>query len=137
MAIGKASDFKIYNDEVRGGVVETLTQATQALSAGSAGSIVLTTVSKRGDYAKESFFKNIASLVTRRDTTAVTTATDLALTMDEIISVKLNRKIGPVGQTRDAFRKVLMSTGVTLTSSTPSSRSGSACSVGCQLDGIT
>jgi hypothetical protein len=109
--IGKASDFKIYNDEVRGGVILTLTQAIDALRAGAAGAINLNTVSRRGDYAKESFFKNIAGLVTRRDTTSVSATDDMPLTMDEIISVKLNRKIGPVSQTRDAFRKVLMSTG--------------------------
>jgi hypothetical protein len=109
--IGKASDFKIYNDEVRGGVFLTLTQAIDALRAGAAGSINLNTVSRRGDFAKESFFKNIAGVVSRRDTTSVSAAEDMPLTMDEIISVKLNRKIGPISQTRDAFRKVLLSTG--------------------------
>jgi hypothetical protein len=111
MAIGKASDFKVYEDEMRGGIVETLTQSSAAMRSGSNGAIVLSTVSKRGQYAKESFFKSISSLVTRRDTTSVASATDLALTMDELISVKLNRKVGPVAQTLDAFKKVQMSAG--------------------------
>jgi hypothetical protein len=110
MAIGKASDFKIYQDEVRGGIVERLTQASAFFNA-AGGAIRLGTVSRRGDYAKESFFKSISSLVTRRDTTSVAAATDLALAMDEIISVKLNRKIGPVAQTLDAFRKVELAAG--------------------------
>lgn len=110
MATGKASDFKVYQDEMRGGIVERLTQAS-AFFNGAGGAIRLGTVSRRGDYAKDSFFKSIASLVTRRDTTSVSTATDLAVTMDEIISVKLNRKIGPIGQTLDAFRKIEMAAG--------------------------
>lgn len=107
MTIGKASNFKVYQDELRGGIVETLMQAS-AYFNGAGGAIALTSVSRRGDYAKESFFKNIANVVTRRDTTSVSAATDLLLTMDEIISVKLNRKIGPVNQTYDAFAKVAM-----------------------------
>lgn len=110
MAIGKASDFVIYQDEVRGAIVETLTQASNYFNT-AGGVIRLSTVSRRGDYAKESFFQNIAGLVTRRDTTSVTPATDLALPMEEMISVKLNRKIGPVAQTYDAFRKVALSAG--------------------------
>lgn len=107
MTIGKATNFKVYQDELRGGIVETLTQASNFFnSAGNA--IVMSTVSRRGDYAKESFFKNISSLVSRRDTTSVSAATSLPLTMDEIISVKLNRKVGPVDQTYDAFAKVAM-----------------------------
>jgi hypothetical protein len=107
MTIGKASNFKVYQDEMRGGIVETLTQASNYFNtAGNA--INLSTVSRRGDYAKESFFKSIATIVSRRDTTSVSAATDLPLLMDEIISVKLNRKIGPVTQTYDAFAKVAM-----------------------------
>lgn len=107
MTIGKASNFKVYQDELRGGIVETLMQASNYFNA-AGGVIALTSVSRRGDYAKESFFKNIANMVTRRDTTSVSAATDLLMSMDEIISVKLNRKIGPVNQTYDAFAKVAM-----------------------------
>lgn len=110
MAIGKASDFQIYQDEVRGGIVERLTQASAFFNA-AGGAIRLGTVSRRGDYAKESFFKSISGLVSRRDATSVSAATDLAVAMDEIISVKLNRKIGPIAQTLDAFRKVELAAG--------------------------
>jgi hypothetical protein len=110
MAIGKASDFVVYQDEVRGAIVETLTQASDYFNT-AGGAIRLSTVSRRGDYAKESFFQNIAGLVSRRNTTSVGAATDLELKMEEIISVKLNRKVGPVAQTYDAFRKVLLQAG--------------------------
>jgi hypothetical protein len=107
MTIGKASNFKIYQDEMRGGIVETLTQASNYFN-GAGGAITLSTVSRRGDYAKESFFKSLSTIVSRRDTTSTSSAADLPLTMDEIISVKLNRKIGPVAQTYDAFAKMAM-----------------------------
>jgi hypothetical protein len=107
MSIGKASNFVVYQNELRGGIVETLTQASNYFNT-AGGAINLTTISRRGDYAKETFFKSIANIVTRRDTTSVSTVADLPLTMDEIISVKLNRKIGPVAQTYDAFAKVAM-----------------------------
>lgn len=107
MAIGKASDFQIYQDQVRGAIVERLTQAS-AYFNGAGRAIVLSTVSRRGDYAQESFFQNIANAVTRRDTTSTAGVTDLALTMAELVSVKLNRKVGPIGQTLDAFRKIQM-----------------------------
>lgn len=105
MAIGKASDFKIYDDRVAAGFVETLVQTTDAFNAASRNSIRMVTKRLPGAYEQSSFFQNIGSLVTRRDVTSVSAATDLALTQEEFISVKLNRKIGPVAQTLDAFRK--------------------------------
>lgn len=107
MAIGLASDFKVYQNELRGGIVETLMQASAYFNT-AGGAIALSTVSRRGEFARESFFKNVSGLITRRDTTSVSAATDLPLTMDELVSVKVNRKIGPVAQTYDAFAKVTM-----------------------------
>lgn len=109
MAVGKASDFKVYQDQMRGGVIETLTQASNYFNSASGGALRLSTESHRGDYAYESFIQNISGLVSRRDTTSVSDATALAVSMDEFISVKLNRMVGPVDQTLDSFRKVLMS----------------------------
>lgn len=106
MAIGLASDFQIYDDQINGGFVETLVQNTAAFNAASRGAIRLVTNRLRGDYEYESFFSNIASLVTRRDTTDVSVVTDLAVPQSEFISVKVNRKVGPVAQTLDAFRKI-------------------------------
>jgi hypothetical protein len=105
MAIGKASDFKIYDDRIAAAFIETLVQVTDAFNAASRNSIRMVSNRVPGNYGYSSFFQNIGSLVTRRDTTSVAAATDLALTQDEMISVKLNRKIGPVAQTLDAFRK--------------------------------
>lgn len=105
MAIGKASDFKIYNDQFFSALVEQAVQETAAL--GSIG-ISVRNRAIRGDYDYMSLIKNLSGAVARRDTTSVAAATDLALTMDERISVKLNRKIGPIAQTLDAWRKAAL-----------------------------
>jgi len=106
MAIGKASDFKIYQEEYYGGMYESIMQNTNAFNGASAGAITLIGRDHRGDYSKESFIKDIASLITRRDTTSVSAATDTAITQGEKVSVKINRKIGPIAQTLDAWRKI-------------------------------
>lgn len=106
MAIGKASDFKIYDELVYGGMVETINQNLNAFNGASANAIRMIAARLKGDYAKESFYKDISGLISRRDTTSTASVTDLAMTQGEAVSVKLNRKIGPVGQTLDAFRKV-------------------------------
>lgn len=109
MAIGKASDFKIYQDQYHSAFTEVIQQESNAFNAASANALRLTAMGRRGDYYQEAFFKEVSSLVTRRDTTSVSTVTDLALTQDEITSVKLNRKVGPLAQTLDAFKKIQMS----------------------------
>lgn len=107
MAIGLASDFTIYQEQINGGLVETLTQNVNAFNAASRNSIRLVTRRSRGDYVQESFFQELGStLVSRRDTTSVGAATDIPLTQAEFVSVKLNRKVGPVAQTLDAFKKI-------------------------------
>lgn len=106
MAIGKASDFKVYQEEFMGGFVEAVEQETNVFNGASNGAIRLIPNRLKGDYEKESFFKSISGIVSRRDTTSVAAAADLALTQGEFVSVKLNRKIGPVANTLDSFRKI-------------------------------
>jgi hypothetical protein len=106
MAIGKASDFKIYEEEFYGGMFEAVAQTTQAFNGASAGAMRLVARELKGLYEKESFLADISGLISRRDTTSVSSATDLAMTQGEFISVKVNRKIGPVAQTLDAWRKI-------------------------------
>lgn len=105
MATGKASDFKIYNDQFYSGLVEEAVQQTNAL--GSIG-IRVSARSIRGDFDINSFIKKISGAVVRRDTTSVAAATPLAVSMDENITVKLNRRIGPIEQTLDAWRKAAL-----------------------------
>lgn len=101
----------IYPDLVHSGMVETLVQNTDAFNAQSRNAIRLVSARRRGDYSQESFFGAISSLVSRRlvanspDNPAVTPS---QLPLNEHISIKLNRRIGPVDQTLDSFRKLGM-----------------------------
>lgn len=106
MPIGKASDFTIYQEQFHGGMYEGITQNVNAFNAASRNAIRLVAQNFLGDYNKETFFKGISNLITRRDTTSTSAATDLAFTQGEKIGVKLNRKIGPAAQTLDAIRKI-------------------------------
>ena len=105
MAIGKASDMVIYQAEFQSGLVEGLNQNVALFNEQTRGAIQLVPAALKGYYGKAAFFKDVSSLVTRRDITSTSAATDLAMTQDEVISVKLNRKIGPVAQTLDAIKK--------------------------------
>lgn len=109
MSAGTKSDFVIYNEQFWGGVVETLQQNTEAFNAASNNALRLVTRAVLGEYERESFLKSTASLISRRDPTSLAAATDLKLTQGELIGVKVNRKIGPVAQSRDAFRKAGLS----------------------------
>jgi len=106
MADYLASNFKVYQEYLKTRAAETLQQQADVFNAAVNNAIVLRTVEKPGDYEYESFFKDIASLVTRRDTTSTSAASKLSMAQEEFIRVKLNRKIGPVDQSRDSFRKI-------------------------------
>jgi hypothetical protein len=87
-------------------MVETLVQNTNAFNAASRNALRLVSNRKRGDYAQESFWGLIADLVSRRDPNSVSAATILNVPKAEMISIKVNRKVGPVDQTLDSFRKL-------------------------------
>jgi hypothetical protein len=59
----------------------------------------------KGEFEKESFLKSTASLIARRDPSSASAVTDAKLVQGELVRVKINRRIGPVSQSRDAFRK--------------------------------
>lgn len=107
-AIGTVNDMVIYHAEFQTGLIESLTQFLNAFNEASRGSIRLVPNALKGHYNKYAFFKDIAGLVTRRDITSVSSVTPLAMTQDEVIGVKINRKVGPVSQTLDAIMKVGM-----------------------------
>jgi len=106
MADYLASNFKVYQEYLKTRAAETLQQQADVFNAAVNNAIIMRTVEKPGDYEYESFFKDIASLVTRRDNTSTSDAAKLSMLQDEFIRVKLNRKIGPVDQSRDSFRKI-------------------------------
>lgn len=106
MAAGTLANFQIYEEQFYGGYIEALEQNTDAFNGASSGAISLTTDRKKGQYEQESFFKEISGLVSRRDVSSVAGATDNPLEQGEFVRVKLNRKIGPIANTMDSFRKI-------------------------------
>jgi hypothetical protein len=100
-----ASNMKIYQEYLKSRAAETLQQQADVFNAAVNNAIVMRSLEKPGDYEYESFFKDITSLVSRRDNTSTSAATALSMTQDEFVRVKLSRKIGPVDMARDAFRK--------------------------------
>jgi hypothetical protein len=107
--VGRLPEGIIYPELVHGGMVETLVQNTDAFNAASLNTIRLVTQRRRGDFHQESFFKNVSSLINRRDVNvspANPTVASSPVPVDENISVKLNRRVGPVDQTYDSFRKL-------------------------------
>lgn len=105
MTAGLASNMKVYQEYFAARVNELLAQRGDVFNAASNGAIKLTTISRRGDYDYSSLFSNVSGIAARRDTTSLSGVTDTNLAQDEHVKVKLNRKIIPVAQTRDAFRK--------------------------------
>ncbi len=103
---GLASDLKIYDALFNGAYNERQTQNIKAMLGGSNGAISITGGFLRGDYKKESFYKKISSLVTRRDVTSQSSATDLLVQQGEQVSPKVHRKIGPVSQADTAWLQI-------------------------------
>jgi len=107
MAAGvSTTNWKVYEEQFWGGFTEVQEQNIRAFDAASAGAIRIVSARKRGNYEQESFLKKVSALVTRRDITSVSSAADTGLVTDELVRVKINRKIGPVAETLDAWRKI-------------------------------
>ncbi len=108
-ASGRLPEGLIYPELVHGGMVETLVQNTDAFNAASRNAIRLVNARRRGDFAQESFIKNVSGLVNRRGVAGSpenATVSSNPVPMDEFVSVKVNRRVGPIDQTLDSFRKL-------------------------------
>jgi hypothetical protein len=108
MAISNASDFKVYNEQMQAGYIETAMQFSDAFNKASNGAIQFIQESKLGDYEKAAFFSEIAAgtLITRQDITSNSAVTPLKLSQAENIRVKVHRKIGPIDSTFKAFNMI-------------------------------
>jgi hypothetical protein len=106
---GRLPEGLIYPELVHGGLVETLIQNTDAFNAASGGAIRLVNARRRGDFAQESFIKNVTGLVNRRGVAGSPenpAVTSNPVPMSEFVTVKVNRRVGPIDQTLDSFRKL-------------------------------
>ena len=109
MAVGTKSNQQIYEEQFFGGMNEVLAQNANIFNAASRNSVRLFPRSLKGDFSQESFMQAIseANLIARRDVTdASSSTTDQPLTQDEIKSVKINRRIGPIANTVDSMKKI-------------------------------
>ena len=105
MANSLPTDMKYFDPHIQSGYSEKITQMINAFNGQSNGTVVFRSNRKPGDFDYTAFFKNAGGLVSRQDQSSTNPATSKKLTQDEIISVKLNRKIGPVDWTRSALLK--------------------------------
>ena len=103
------TDFQIYQEQYHTGLTETLQQNSDIFNERSRGGMRFVTQSRMAEYEKAAFFAHISGLVRRRDPTSVATVADKKLVESEHVSVKINRGLGPVLTTKDAFRKIGMS----------------------------
>lgn len=103
MAIGLASDMKVYDEQFQSGYTDTITRNVDGFNAASAGAITQLSKKVPGAYLRSAFLNVVATLVSRRDITAATAATALKATQAEAVAVKLHRTIGPVDQALSAL----------------------------------
>lgn len=105
MAAGTLSDFQIYSPQFFAGFTEVMQQNADVFNEQSRGAIVVSTNLTQGEHVKKSFFTHLADIVARRDPTSVAANADIKMSQGENISIKLNRKMKPVGQTLDSLVK--------------------------------
>lgn len=105
MATTLPSDMKVYDPRARGGFTERLLQNLAVFNQASNGTMVLASNRQAGNFSYESMFKMAGGLITRRDETSLAAATAKKLSQDEFITVKVNRKVGPVEWTLASFKK--------------------------------
>lgn len=109
MATSLPTDMSYQDPFIQSGYSDVIQQAVDKFNAGSNGTITLRTDRKPGDYDYAALFANAGGLVSRQDQTSTADATATKLTQDDIASVKVNRKIGPVEWTRSSFLKAGLS----------------------------
>ncbi|MAM60854.1 major capsid protein [Maritimibacter sp. UBA3975] len=105
MATSLPSDMSFQDPFIQSGYSDVIAQAVDKFNAGSNGTITLRTNRKPGDYDYAAFFANAGGLVSRQDQTSTSDVAGTKLTQSDMISVKVNRKIGPVEWARSAFLK--------------------------------
>lgn len=107
MAGSVYTDFVIRDEYFQRQFIETLGQNVNAFNGASGGAIRLVTMEEQGHYAKTRFFDLPTDIVASRDISDISSSvTDKKLTQDELITVKVNRTLGPFAAAEDAFFKL-------------------------------
>lgn len=106
MAASTKADFKIYDEQFFGGMYESIAENLNVFNEASGGCLLLTAAQTKGDFERQSFMKNLSSVVLRRDPTSLGAAADLKLVQGELVGVKIDRGLGPVAGTLDEWKKI-------------------------------
>ena len=106
MPIGLKTNFVIDNPYIYTGYTEMLTQFSNAFNGQSNGALVLTAESIRGESSSSSYFQNINGLIRDRNPSSNADVDDKVIPMGTIVTVKVDRGVGPVAHTYDSFRKI-------------------------------
>lgn len=105
MANTKASDTKYRDPFIQTGYNDRIAAVIDLFNGKSAGTILLKSIRKGGDYDYAAFWKTLSGIVQRRDNTSDADITPIKMGMEDITSVKLNRRLGPVDATMDHAKK--------------------------------
>ena len=106
MTAGLVTDLKLYDAQYKGGMYERVAQMIDVLNASSNGTMRMVVKAILGDYEKESFWKKLSSIATRRNLASLAAVADIPLTQDELIGVKCSGKLGPVADAIGALTRV-------------------------------
>lgn len=101
------ADVQQFEDQFHGSFVEVAQENADVFNEASQGGINLTPRQHRGNFLEESLWTATSSIVSRRNTESSSTATDLQITQDEDVKVKLSRTAGPFKWTEDSFVKIM------------------------------
>ena len=92
-----AQDMVVFNSQLKMGVVERLTQMSDAFNAASNGAIVLSNAGNMGDFLEWSYFKNLGSAI--RDVNiygANSAASSTPVSQGQINTAKCHTAFGPI-----------------------------------------
>ena len=103
---GTLADFKVYPELFFSGYNEILQQNGQVFNANSNNTMRFEVRGIQGEFSQASFYKVIEGLVQERDPSSLAPVESKKLEQGELVSPKLNRRIGPIRNTMDSFKKI-------------------------------
>lgn len=102
---GTMADFRIVDDYFFTGYNEVVQQNASVFNENSANTLRFVVENLLGEFTNDSFYKKVEGLVQHRNPLSVSPVESKKLEQGELITPKINRRLGPVRQTMDAFRK--------------------------------
>lgn len=103
---GTMSDFVIYDEEFFGRLNEVLQQELNVFNENSANTMRMVTRSILGEFERESFMKRLTNNISHRDVSSTSPVASQKMEQDELVGVKVNRRIGPNDMTIDSWKKI-------------------------------